>query len=257
MAYYKTKFQKKAKNFEFSAESYVLSEEIRSQYKKIKDKFFISISALKNYKSPKKISISSLIDTVDYMKEIISFYEDSDRYISILMTEVFKSNKIETLEKKRELYLLLNKLFKIFFIFDIERHRNILLFHNFSLLKILLHNENPRKRFTDNDILRLTSFAALSQPMAHLFLSYFTSDTLEILHPTILTKRGTLHISPKRKEFLYLICCILCKQPSMAYAFIFFAGLFNRFFHSRHFDNYVEEKDIQKQAYYTGILEMK
>ncbi|EPR80136.1 hypothetical protein SLOPH_911, partial [Spraguea lophii 42_110] len=220
-------------DFEFKRD-YKLSEEIILEYKRIKSNIknieYMIINydnSKKRYKNAYKI-IESLYNCVDKI----------DKYMTTLIDELFnyngklktdknrikhkkskineyneESNKsninvFENLHRKKHLFIILNKLFKLIYILDNFKTINIKILTNFSVYKnklidkiiIKKYNINKiskkdgsqycseinkiyRDYFNSNDYLysyihKLTIFASTALPMAYLFISYFYIDNI-------------------------------------------------------------------------------
>ncbi|KAM0673782.1 hypothetical protein GVAV_002870 [Gurleya vavrai] len=240
MAYYKNKIKKDVTNFKFTAESYKISEDIQTQYKKLKQLFHLAINNLTNHKE--KLSTKKLISK---LLSILDFYDAATIFVTVLIEEVFKN----PINKKKELFVLLNKMFKLFFVFDITRFQNPFIFHHFAFLKDKLKEKNL------TNLKRITVLSAISMPMAHLFMSYFRLDYDEIHVPTELIKRNVLFLSDAKKEHLYFLACVTCKFEEFPYCRIFFCGLFNRFFQSGFFIQFIDCLNEQQQSYYVALAE--
>ncbi|KAM0677202.1 hypothetical protein BDAP_002213 [Binucleata daphniae] len=251
MAYYKNRIKKDVSKFEFTADSYTISDDILNQYNTLKSLYHKTISYMTQYKNGCNINSESTsnkktecnANILTQFKVMLEFYESARIYISMLLEEIFKN----PIDKKRELLILLDKTFKIFYVFDICRYQNPSMFHAFAIYKDKANDEALT--------CKITAFSAISMPMAHLFMSYFRLDNDEIHVPTELIKRCPIFLSDAKKEHLYFLACLTCRYGDFLYCRIFFCGLFNRFFQSSHFLMYIERLNEQKQAYYALLAE--
>lgn len=151
MIFYKAFYRKKSQKFQFYPQSLKLSEEIKNGYKTIKSDFLKIDSLMCDYErnyNPKitKRNITNINENIKkykkclyIFKSILNFYNECNEYMSILIDELFKYD----LNQKKSILKIFNKILKIFYIFDIRRHKNIQIFNDFSFFKLkFLENEN-------------------------------------------------------------------------------------------------------------------
>lgn len=238
MAYYKNRIKRELKTFSFSSNTYTISSEINAQYQHIKSLLHTATRILSEHNTNKSYDLDKLDLGIN---TIITFYDACGAFMIILLDEIFK----EPLENKKDLFLLVNKTFKIFFIFDVTKHRYPNFFSDFAR-----YRESIDSKINS----RFAILATLAMPMAHCFASYFSSEYIEIHAPSELIRRNSMYLDEKKKEHLYKIACISCKYDYQ-YCRVFFAGLFNRFFHSGYFVQFIDSLNKQKGAYYVAIAE--
>lgn len=238
MAYYKNRIHKEVSSFEFATNNYTISDDIYSQYKQLKSLSHNVTDVLMTYNNESSHDTKKMESGVDL---ILTFYDACGSYMIILLDEIFKN----PLENKRELFSLINKTFKIFFVFDVMKHRHPSFFNGFAR-----YRDDGDSAVND----RFAILTALAMPMAHCFVSYFSSEEVEIHAPSKLIRRNSIYLDENKKEHLYKLGCITCKYD-YEYGRIFFAGLFNRFFHSGYFVDHIERLNRQKGAYYVAIAE--
>lgn len=234
MVYYKTKIKEQAKCFHFIEGYTKISDDVLQQHKKIKKLYFEAMNILQN---PSR-------NVLKDMQTILEFYESSNIYLILLLEEILK----EPISRKKQIFILLDKLFKMFFIFDITRHNKSQLFHNYTLFKESKTNQT-------NFMQKCNAFAALSMPMGHLFISTFSAEYKEVYYPTQLIKRNTIFLNNQKRNYIFYLSCIFCEIKELPYCRIFFCGLFNRFFQSGYFIGFIEQLESQKQAYYVSLAE--
>ncbi|KAF7684185.1 hypothetical protein TCON_0620 [Astathelohania contejeani] len=216
MGYYKNILQDKAQKFKFHENEHELAEKTNTQFKKIEDLFTRSIGILKNPNPD---------ETLKEMEFIYMFYDTCDRFATYILRDLLRKRSLNSLDKDKQLFILFEKLFKIFYLFDILKRENSILFCNFTSYK--RNNKLPRSVY-----LKYTTLSAMSLPMAHLFLSYFVTEEKEIYFPQMFRKRGTIHLFTKKKHLLYYISCITCHQKDYPFCKLYFCALFNTFFRS-------------------------
>lgn len=225
--------------FDFVTEPYIISEHIKTKYNALKHCFHNAIDILKNYKNSDK----SQKNAYKGAKQLVDFYDSAGLYMTVLVEEIFK----EPLDKKSELFAILNKLLKMFFVYDILRHKHQSIFNDFSYAKSKIKD----LIFVD----KFTVFSAISMPMGHLFVSYFYTENEEIYAPRELCKRSNIFLCNYKMEHLFKIACITCKYNDYIYTRIFMCGLYNRFFQSGYFIPFIDRLDEQKQSYYVSLAE--
>lgn len=238
MAYYKNRIREEMKTFSFSANKYTVSSEINVKYKQLKTQIHDIINLLTQYKIDSSKKFKYMEENIEF---ILSFYDDCSCFMAILIDEIFKN----PLENKKDLFILIDKMFKIFFVFDVIKHKHPNFFSDFARYR------------DDSDSTTNEKFAlltALAMPMAHCFVSYFSSENIEIHAPSKLIRRNAIYLDDNKKEHLYKLGCIVCKYD-YEYCRIFFSGLFNKFFQSAYFLQFIEKLHKQKGAYYVAIAE--
>lgn len=240
MSYFKNRIKKEVNaDFEFTQNGYPISDHVKNKYIVLKNCFHRAIHNLKNYKPGDETHQAAYKGA----KEIIEFYDAGNFYMTVLIEEIFK----EPLDKKGELFAILNKLFKMFFVYDVLSHKHRNIFHDFSIWK----GEMQDIRFVD----KFTMFSAISMPMGHLFISYFCTEYAEIYAPRELCRRTNIYLDEGKMHHLYKLACIGCKFKDLVYIRIFICGVYNRYFQSSYFIEFIDKLDEQKQIYYVALAE--
>jgi hypothetical protein len=240
---FKKKVQQKPKDFTFSKTGYILSSETCVEYEYIKKLFFISMNVL--------LEKSADFDGKKEIKKLISYYEKSDTLMGTLLNEIFSKKFIETIDKRLSLFELLDKIFRMFYLFDKHRFNNVKLFHNFSFFKM-----KNRKCIDEKEVVKCSTFSSIAMPMGRLFLSYFTSENYEIFHPVILKKRTTLFINDTKKEYLRFVCSIVVDHTEFKYLKMYLCGLYEKMFKDARFDYFYNSLSIKEKAYYVDLIEL-
>ncbi|EJW04290.1 hypothetical protein EDEG_01446 [Edhazardia aedis USNM 41457] len=181
-------------------------------------------------------------------QDVFAFYDASNVFMTKILEELFK----KPLNSKKNLFIIFNKLLKMFLLFDIARFKYHDLFVQLSL-------EKKECSSLQDDFLykRASIFAAINMPMAHLFMSFFCKESDEIYVPTELFKRCSLNLESRRCEHVYLLASLMCHYDDFPYCRVFFCGLFNRFFYSEFLTKQIELLEEFKQAYYVILTEIK
>lgn len=240
---FKKRVQHKPKDFKFAKTGYILSSETCKEYEYIKKLFFISIDIL--------LEKSTDSDGRGEIKKLISYYEKSDTLMSTLLNEIFSKRFVETIDRRLSLFELLDKIFRMFYLFDKHRFSNVSLFHNFSFYKM-----KNRKCIDEKEIVKCSTFSSIAMPMGRLFLSYFTSENYEIFHPVILKKRTTLFLSDTKKEYLRFVCSIIVDHTEFKYLKMYLCGLYEKMFNDTRFDYFYNSLTRKEKAYYVDLIEL-
>lgn len=240
----------KASNFEFENDPYPISSFTTQEYRYVKELFVRSVEILKA-KERKDVA-----DSIRDIRQLIDFYESADSFMCSLVNEVFRIGFSDGMERKQRIFEIINKLLKMFFLFDINRLRHVQVFHDYSTMNVYRHNELT-PMLSVNEMLKIATFSAISMPMARLFLTYFNTDTLQIFHPVILCKRAPIHLSAEMKVTLDFVCRVVCKSNSYKYIIIFFCALYESSFDLNCFSRDIEKLKPEEQAYYRSVRNMK
>ncbi|WUR02218.1 uncharacterized protein VNE69_01157 [Vairimorpha necatrix] len=230
----------KPKDFKFCKSGYKLSAETLKEYKYIKKLFFITANIFSSYIKG---------NGIDEIKDLILFYEKSDTLLCSLIDEIFTKRFIDSLDRRYALFVLLDKLLRFFYIFDIQRYKNVNIFNNFSNFKL-------RNNLSEKDNLKLSTFSSIAMPMGRLFMSYFTSEDYELFHPIILKKRSTLFIGDTKMEYLKYVCSILSYQTDLKYLKMFMFSLYERLSKKNKFDNFYDKLNTKEKEYYIDLIEI-
>ncbi|EOB15383.1 hypothetical protein NBO_4g0011 [Nosema bombycis CQ1] len=162
---------------------------------------------------------------------------------------MFKTRFIETVEKRLSLFELLNKLFRMFFLFDNYRNKYVSVFHAFSVFKI-----NERSRLEEKDNLRYSTFCCIGMPMARLFVSYFTADGHEIYHPVVLKKRATIFLNDTKKDYLLFLNTLIVENTDLKYVKMFLCALHEKINGNDPFTEFFETLKKTEKNYYIDMV---
>jgi hypothetical protein len=233
-------------DFEFSKDSLPLTYDTTREYKHVRDLFLRSIDILGKKRR------KNLCEVVGDIEQMMCFYERSDILMSSLVNELFRMEFMENISQRKEIFSMLNKLLKMFFLFDVNRFRKAQVFHDFSLLYVYKHKDIVKK-LPSSEILKICTFAAISMPMARLFVTYFSTDTFQIYHPIIMCKRAPLYLSARRKAMLNFMCRMMCKFNEFKYVVLFFCALHDSALETDCFRSEIGKLRPQEQAYFHAI----
>lgn len=237
------------RGFEF-AHSHPVSESTTREYRHVKGLFLRSIEILrtKERRDP--------VDSIGDIKKLMLFYESADVFMCSLVNEVFRMGFVEGMEGKQKIFEMLNKLLKMFFLFDIDRLRHVQVFHDYSMLAVYNCNELA-PRLSVNEMLKIATFSAVSMPMARLFLTYFNTDALQMFHPIILCKRAPIYLSSSRRQTLNFVCRVMCRHGRHKYVVIFFCALYENSFDTDCFSEEIRKLTSEEQSYYRAVKNMR
>lgn len=229
--------------FRFSRRSYSLSEAIMHEYRDIRKMHKRATGLLLRYRKKDSWDRKHSIAIIQYC---LGFYNSCGKLLNVLFTEILKPKT--NLKHKRPIFVLLEKLSQMFYLFDKVRFRENQVFHNFALIK-----QSGKPCLSEKKVLELTSFLSISMPMAHLFLSSFTSNRVELHIPTVLFKRNLVHLDKNRKEILHFMCSLLC-STDFRFLAMYLCAVYNRFFEKDGFQDFAEGLSEQMFFYYRAML---
>lgn len=229
-------FCKDNKSFSFTFKSeFRLHSTIILKYTSYKKLYISLIARLKKYESKKHTTEN---ETKKLLKQILFIYEESETINNILLVELLSNSKTEF---KKEIFEILEKVLKIFFLFDKNRHENVKIFHDFAL-------KNEKSGFS--------GFSALAMPMAHLFISKFTTEDREVYTPRSLLLRNTILLDGKKKKILFFTGKIAVKYNYLFIA-IYIIGTYNVFFGKNEFYEYFNGMKNSLRKYYENLMVYK
>ncbi|KAI5170342.1 hypothetical protein PAEPH01_1352 [Pancytospora epiphaga] len=211
----------RANDIDFQSTSLELSEETHNMYNEIKECYL---------KLRKKLIDSDISEKSAplILKEFLSLYLKSESFVISLFNEIFKPHFTETLNKRKSVFVLLNKLMKIFISIDYLRMTNPQVFCQYSFYK--LHNGD--KLYTicsEHEDYKLCILSLISLPMGRLMLSLFATDKFELFYPTALSKRMRINLNDDKKKSLYLYAR-LTEIQDYKYLSIYLGAIYKRFY---------------------------
>lgn len=209
----------KAKNVTFEEEGYDLSDSTFSSYDKIK---ILYKNLIKDFVNAPDLN------PPEVMKNFLSFYLQSETLILNLLNEMFNKSFMETIEKRKHIFDLLNKIMKLMIHIDIIRLKHPDIFCHYTLYKI----NNPKvfeKQHTELEDKRFSILSLITLPMGRMIISLFTSDKFELFYPTLLSKRARIHLDNEKKKLLYTYCRI-SEGYGYKYILIYFVSIYKRFY---------------------------
>ncbi|KAF9764179.1 hypothetical protein NGRA_0754 [Nosema granulosis] len=242
MLFRKTLF-KRLKDFKFSKDSYLLSDETIEEYEYVRRLYHKSIDILENFTEER--------DCLSCIKQLITFYEKSDTLVTSLVNEMLRNRFIDSIEKRLSLFEILNKLLRMFFLFDKHRHNSTEVFQSFAFLKV-----NHREELEERDVIKCSTFCSVAMPMGRLLISYFVTDGFEVFHPVILKMRTTLYLTETKKDYLLFINKIMVEHTDLKYVKLYFCALYEKLYDENFFDKFFESLKREEKAYYCDILNL-
>lgn len=205
----------------------------------------LSTTTIKSYDEIKGLYKSLIKDIIDVDSELapevarnfLSFYLQAETLLLNLINEMFKKSFNETIEKRKPIFNMLNKLFKIMMHVDSLRLRYPDVFCKYTEYK-MNNSKFFSKKYSDLEDQKISILSLISLPMGRLILSLFTSDKFELFYPTLLSKRSRVFLDKDRKKVLYMYCR-LSEKYNFKYILIYFAVIYKRFYgqYSFSFDN--------------------
>lgn len=211
----------RAKDVDFGSNSLELSEETERQYIEIKG----------HYKRLKKSLMHCGNDEESapiILKEFLSFYLKSETIVLALFNEIFKRNFYDSINKRKSVFVLLNKIMKIFLSIDCIRLRYPDVFCYYSFYK--MHNGDKLDKIcSECEDKRLSILGLITLPMGRLVLSLFSSEKFELFYPTTLSKRMRINLDGERKKSLYLYARLM-ELHNLKYLYVYFGAIYKRFY---------------------------
>lgn len=226
MVIWKSILKSKAERITFSERTQKLTTDIKDQYNELK-------SIFENILKKMDGNIDFMI-SIDICKEELSFYNISEVLIHCVMSECFNDEFFENIERKRELFDISNKIFKLFMLFDLMKSRNPRIFSYYCEMR--LKDEEPfREIVTDIEDDGISMLNMITMPMGRLFLSMFSSLNFDLSKPLFLGKTSKIYLNIENQRRL-CVFIYLCEINQWKYSFIFLIALFNRVVNSGSFD---------------------
>lgn len=223
---WKSVLKSKASHIKFTETSHRLSDDIQRLYNELKISFDQITRELDG-------NIDS-IQSIDICKKSIVFYEICEELLQHILNECFSDTFLESIRRKRDIFEISNKLFKILMLFDLLKSRNPRIFSNYCELR-LKQEEKFKEMVDDLQDDKISMLNMISVPMGRLFLSMFSSQKFNLLNPLFLGKISKIHLDTEKQNRL-CIFTYLCEINQWKYAFIFFSALFDRVTNTNYFD---------------------
>lgn len=211
----------RARNVDFTEKTYELSDDITQTYAEIKCLYKkLSIDFAKYGDSRDKAPV--------VLKQFLSFYLKSEMLLLSLFNEMFKPHFSQTINRRKSIFVILNKLMKIFISVDCLRLRHPEIFCQFSFFK-MHHGEEMDDICTEVETQRLSILGCISLPMGRLVLSIFATNKLELFYPTLLSKRTRIYLCRDRQKLLYMFAR-LTEMHNLKYISFYMGAVYKRFF---------------------------
>lgn len=217
----------RARNVEFRENSLELSEETTASYVELK---LLYARLVKSFMSCKDDTDSAPL----IIRDFLSFYLKGETLALALFNEIFKPNFYESIDKRKSIFVLLNKIMKIFISLDCIRLKHPEVFCQFSTYK-LEHRKRFSKQFTELENQRLSILGLITLPMGRLVMSLFATEKCELFYPAVLSKRIRINLNNERKRYLYLYSR-LAELNNLNYLCLFLVAIYRRFFGSSSFN---------------------
>ncbi|ELA41968.1 uncharacterized protein VICG_00985 [Vittaforma corneae ATCC 50505] len=215
---WKSRLKSKAREIVFSTRQQQLSPDVVQKYCELKLSFD---QILKKLDGPLENQQS-----IEICKEMLNFYRCAEEVLQIFINECFKSRFMAKIQKKREIFDLADKIFKLLMLFDLIKSRSLKVFSIYSEMRVK-NDEMLYSLVDDVEDDRISIFNMISLPMARLFLSMFSSQTFDLKIPFFLGKVSKIHLNSENQEKLGIFIYI-CEIHQWKYTFIFLIALFGR-----------------------------
>lgn len=213
--------QMRAKDIDFINESHELSDEILNFYIDIKKRYEKLTKGFINNRNKCKSSPKT-------MKRFLAFYLKGETLMLILLNELFQPSFHETINKKKPLFALLDKLMKIFISADCLRLQFPDVFCQYSLYK-LYYSDKMQDLFSESEENKIDVLGCIALPMGRLILSLFSTQKTDIFYPTSLSKRTKINLCTQRKKCLYMIARLM-EIHKFKYIALYLGAVYMKFF---------------------------
>lgn len=221
MFLWKPLLRMRAKNVEFVTPNHELSDGVQDTYSNIK-------SAHKRLTKQLSRRDFASKEAPPIVRDFLYFYLSSETLALSLFNELFRPSFYDSVNKKRPLFLLLNKLLKIFITTDFLRLDNPELFCAYSLSK-LKHPKSFRQNLNQTEEARLDILHSITLPMGRMILSLFADKKKELFYPSLLSKRSRILLDAENKKTLYTIAK-LAEIQNFKYISLFLSSVYNKFY---------------------------
>lgn len=223
---WKSVLKSKASHIKFTESSHRLSEDVQRLYTELKISFEEITRELDGNIDP--------VQSINICKKCICFYEICEELLQHIMNECFSDTFLESIGRKRDVFEISNKIFKILMLFDLLKSRNPRIFSNYCELR-LKQEDAFKEAVEDLQDDKISMLNMMSVPMGRLFLSMFSSHKFNLTNLMFLGKISKIHLDTEKQNRL-CIFTYLCEINQWKYAFIFFSALFNRITDTNYFD---------------------
>ncbi|KAI5151052.1 hypothetical protein ENBRE01_1867, partial [Enteropsectra breve] len=155
----------KANKIKFDENCFALSNETLEMYKELKVKYKNLHKDLERRKAKCKRASKSA-------REFLDIYLKLEAILVVLFNEIFQPHFTKSIEKKKTIFVLLNKICKIMLSADSLRSRNVKIFCEHTLEKM---KRRDLKKLADEGTIdkRISILSAISLPMGRLLLCLF------------------------------------------------------------------------------------
>ncbi|KAL6120690.1 hypothetical protein NUSPORA_02540 [Nucleospora cyclopteri] len=132
-------------------------------------------------------------DTIQKLDILLEFYLESEKMILYLINEMFRKGFYESVDNKMNIFILLNKIMKIFVNID-QMILTTDIFSKYTMYKSSFNYENER----------LTILSCITLPMGRMILTLFCDSKNDLFHPNKLSKRTKVFLTDQKKKYLML-----------------------------------------------------
>lgn len=220
MIVWKPILKARAREVKFLLEGQRISEDILQEYLALKT----SLEKINGLLAKEPDETNSVFT----MKEMLNFYQRAESLMQYVLHEIFRDTFDELMAEKRAVFDLANNLLKLFVLFDLMKIQNPLVFCMYSKHK-LLSPDSLLGIVSDIEDDRISILGSICLPMGRLFLSMFSSDSFEIIHPAFLSKRSKIHLNTEKQKKLCLYG-YMAERFEWKYLLIFAGAVFEKMF---------------------------
>lgn len=213
---WKSRQRERAGEITFSSNQQRLSHAIQLKYYEMKLLFSSIVEKL-------EASISS--NYIEICKEMLRFYRCGEELLQNLMNECFNDKFMGNIHRKRNIFDISDKVFKLIMAFDLIKSRTSKVFYAYSEAR--LRNEDFSEMVDEAEDDRISLMHMIGLPMARLFLSMFSSANFSLEVPFLLGKVSKIHIDEKNRNKLYIFI-YLCEIHQWKYMLVFLTALSQR-----------------------------
>lgn len=218
LIFWKSFLKSKAEKFNFLKDGIPINQEIFNEYEELK-KILAKIQAMTKTCEDSYVEI---------MKAFVNFYLNGESLLDNLVNEVLRESFEEDMANKVQIFKLLNKILKIFYIVDIIKLRNPQVFCYYSTFR-LIDYERFEATVSPQEDSRISLIGQMTLPMGRLFFSLFTCRNFDLEIPVILSKRSKILFDTDKQKRLYFYY-YLSDKYDFKYLKIYIVASFKRIF---------------------------
>jgi hypothetical protein len=215
---WKSKLKSSAQDIAFSQKQQKLSYDVKMKYYELKKSYDRILK--------KMDGLLDGITCIEICREMLCFYSNAEDLLQIFIGECFRDRFMISVGKKREIFEIQDKVFKLMIQFDILKTRCPKVFERYSEMRIL-EDELFYNIVTEDEDGKISTLNMIAMPMGRLFLSMFSSNIFSLKIPNFSRKVSKIHLNTERQNRLGVFI-YLCEIHQWKYMLIFLVGVFTR-----------------------------